>query len=943
MAIQCPYCQYPMELKGGKPGKYAPRCQRCGQKFSLRIPDDPSVLPVVSELHDASEQTIAPAVAAALGLEIKGHAAAAGGAGMTMPPPATIAPGRGRDAGTSNIEHRISNIEQSDVKNSEPQPALRNPKSEIQNPKSPTLNERLGGYQILHKLGQGGMGAVFLARQLSLDRNVALKVLEPTLAADPQFVARFTREAYAAAQLTHHNVVQIHDIGAEERKHFFSMEFVEGRTLADLVRSEGKLAPDVAAGYILQAARGLKHAHDHGMIHRDIKPENLLLSADGIVKVADLGLVKTRGAEKSSVEQGGGQDAQTALPTEARPDVTQAKIVMGTPAYMAPEQASDAAKVDLRADIYSLGCTFYDLLTGHPPFEGRTVAEVMNKQMHEALVPPQQVVRNLPERLNAILMKMAAKRPKDRYANLGEVIHDLEDYLRIDSTAPFAPREEHVRALEIAAIDFHSSSAARTRMGLITVFFAVGAAAMIWAYATGAMIVGGTILGAMVLTAASHFVISGAMERKYVFRRVREWMFSASLRDWASAGIGLAIFVAILYVMGLHWVWLGVLVASIVLAGLFHLVVDRLVVAQRRDNVGRVQEMLRSMRLRGLEENTLRQFVCRYSGRHWEEFFESLFGYEAKIQARLRWGADERGQARPHFGGWRDAVISRIDRRMDERRIEREQRHLQAVEARGLEAAGVPLMDARKQARKRAHNLVHKAAALRQTRMRSAETLPPSEKGRKSAAAIPMGSEALAKSMFDADSEAPTDRGRHEGYISRRYGGPVALITGQAMRGAMAILLLAGFLLWQSQNSWPGVLETYQGIRDRQQEEATDRLKASKEPVKREPRTVRREVKRLHLAFVPDSITWIASSLNFGLAGVMLLLSLYWRGRLFGFAIILAALFTVLGPAYASHMQDLSLPDRMARAVPSDKQQLSMLVGLATWAFAMVFLRPSEG
>ena len=142
------------------------------------------------------------------------------------------------------------------------------------------------------------MGSVYLARQLSLDRPVALKVMSKRWAHDPVFVARFTREAYAAAQLSHPNIVHIHDIGEVDGTRFFSMEYVPGRSLAELVRSQGKLDPETAVGYMLQAARGLKHAHDRGMIHRDVKPDNLLLDEQGLVKVADLGLVKTPSTQR---------------------------------------------------------------------------------------------------------------------------------------------------------------------------------------------------------------------------------------------------------------------------------------------------------------------------------------------------------------------------------------------------------------------------------------------------------------------------------------------------------------------------------------------------------------------------------------------------------------------------------------------------------------------
>src|SRR5205085_8129637 len=172
----------------------------------------------------------------------------------------------------------------------------------------------------------------YLARQISLDRSVALKVMSRRWATDPVFVARFTREAFAAAQLSHPNIVQIHDIGEADGSRFFSMEYVRGKSLADLVKDQGKVDPETAVGYVLQAARGLKHAHDRGMIHRDVKPDNLLLDDQGLVKVADLGLVKT-----SEVDL----PLSPASPSElctANPNLTGARIALGTPAYMSPEQ-----------------------------------------------------------------------------------------------------------------------------------------------------------------------------------------------------------------------------------------------------------------------------------------------------------------------------------------------------------------------------------------------------------------------------------------------------------------------------------------------------------------------------------------------------------------------------------------------------------------------------
>ena len=228
------------------------------------------------------------------------------------------------------------------------------------------MPERLGGYRILKVLGRGGMGSVYLAKQLSLDRQVAVKTIQSDWAANPRVIARFIREAYAAAQLTHHNVVQICDLGQDQNVNFFSMELVEGGSLDDLLKQKGRLPPKEAVTYILHAARGLKFAHDHGMIHRDIKPANLMLTKDSLVKVADLGLVKTPALVED--EQTHTDEDKNLMLASARTQVTGAGSTLGTPAYMSPEQAEDAHSVDHRADIYSLGCTFYALLVGKPPY-----------------------------------------------------------------------------------------------------------------------------------------------------------------------------------------------------------------------------------------------------------------------------------------------------------------------------------------------------------------------------------------------------------------------------------------------------------------------------------------------------------------------------------------------------------------------------------------------
>src|SRR5262249_32836498 len=207
-------------------------------------------------------------------------------------------------------------------------------------------------YEVLQLLGQGGMGAVYKARHKVMDRVVALKVINATLLGSNSSVERFHREVKAAAKLHHPNIVTAHDAGQAGNTHFLVMEFVEGTDLGKYVAQKGPLPVAHACHFIRQAALGLQHAHEHGMVHRDIKPSNLMLTAKGVVKVMDFGLARL-------TQEGAGSAG-----------LTGENVVMGTADYIAPEQAQDAHKADIRADIYSLGCALYHLLAGRPPFGG---------------------------------------------------------------------------------------------------------------------------------------------------------------------------------------------------------------------------------------------------------------------------------------------------------------------------------------------------------------------------------------------------------------------------------------------------------------------------------------------------------------------------------------------------------------------------------------------
>jgi beta-lactam-binding protein with PASTA domain/predicted Ser/Thr protein kinase len=261
-------------------------------------------------------------------------------------------------------------------------------------------------YEIQRAIGRGGMADVFLAHDRLLDRPVAVKVLFSEFSGDTTFVERFRREAQSAANLNHPNVVAVYDWGERDDTYFIVMEYVEGRTLADIVRGEGPLHPDRAAEIASDIAAALAFAHRNGVIHRDIKPGNVLITAGGQVKVADFGI---------------------AQPIDHPEDLATSGSVVGTAAYFSPEQAQGGS-LDPRSDLYSLGCVLFELLVGRAPFTGDTPAEIAHKQVHEAAVPPSQLGDDIPTDLDAITMKLLAKNPANRYASAEDARADLRRF-----------------------------------------------------------------------------------------------------------------------------------------------------------------------------------------------------------------------------------------------------------------------------------------------------------------------------------------------------------------------------------------------------------------------------------------------------------------------------------------------------------------------------------
>ena len=276
----------------------------------------------------------------------------------------------------------------------------------MSNTKRTIINDR---YEIGRRIGRGGMAEIFQARDILLDRSVAIKVLFPEFATDPAFVERFRREAQAAGGLNHPNIVGVYDWGRVNNTYYIAMEYVDGRTLADILKQSGTLTPLQVCDVISEVAAALGSAHQNGVIHRDVKPGNILVSATGQVKVADFGIARALGA---GVEQG----------------LTQTGAVMGTATYFSPEQAQ-GAPTDQRSDIYSLGIVMYEMLAGSAPFLGENAVAIAYKQVHEQANPLHDRIESIPEPISVIVAKCMAKSPDDRYSTAGEVRDELRRFV----------------------------------------------------------------------------------------------------------------------------------------------------------------------------------------------------------------------------------------------------------------------------------------------------------------------------------------------------------------------------------------------------------------------------------------------------------------------------------------------------------------------------------
>lgn len=909
--VQCPNCQISVKLPKPKPGKFKLECKSCKQTFRL----------LIQERSDGSfrfKTALRNTKTAAAEINTDR------GSDQRLP----FAGDANKHIADQNQIHPLSPRQSQDrpvvAKPDAAKPDAANRLATTNEPSGPdaqsrplTSNDRLGPYRLIKLLGEGGMGSVFLANQTSLDREVALKVLKNHLSGNPAMLARFTREAYAAAQLIHPNVVQIYDMGDDHGNSYFSMELVDGCSLRQLIQDNKQLDPKEAAGYILQAARGLQCAHDAGMVHRDVKPSNLLVNQDGLLKVADLGLVQVPNqAEIDDSEV----DQMVAL--SASQDLTRVGAKIGTPYYMAPEQAKTAA-VDHRADIYSLGCTFYVLLTGNRPFDGRSVQEVIVKHSSEPLVLPSQVVDRVPGRLSQIVAKMMAKRPEDRYQNMGEIVEQLQGFLGIKSSDAFSPDEADAIEIDAACRNFNSTENAKVRrfipsgLILVSILFATVSSIVSWKLSTGFMLM-------PVFALAAYFIICGLISNSVLFNQCRELIYrggvSACLK-WAVASI-LLVVASFLVGTLTYWVFTGILGVGLGIG--YYFLIDVAITKARRTSVAKAESLLRRLRVDGQNESTIQNFVAKYSPQDWEEFFETLFGYEAKRLIRDRLAALEANTSRRKFRAWRYGIYDRLADHLDAFATQSDRKHLRQIEEAGLVAAGVSIQDARSQASQIAEAIVDNGDAIRiaQLEKRLAKADPKFEREQQRAKIKAMLADARSGKYKRAKSSL-SDRSIQ---LDRFLGATPRLLLG--------CCLIVGSLLWARQNDLLLSVEQLQEIGEqslvavRNQDAANEAVEAAK--------AEGQILKQAILAKETKLLWGLFYSFDSLIAGLVLLLSTVVFGWRISIFVIPAAIVAMVGPA-------LGVPDFLAADVSVPHlNATTAIIALGLLSLGIVFGRRED-
>jgi hypothetical protein len=682
----------------------------------------------------------------------------------------------------------------------------------------------IGGYRVLRELGRNRLGPVLLARHRSTGRDVALSVLRPEWACLPRYVLRLVHDAFAAALIGHPNLVRLVELGEARGRLFFASELVDGRTLAEQVGQQGPLPPHEAVAHVLQAARGLMFAHSQGLVHGDLRAEDVIVDHEGITRAAGLGLVKTPESVAADIAR-----------------ETTGPIPLG-------DKTAAETRAATRSDLLGLGRTLHHLLTGSPPLGDGHASNV-----HEL------IAQGIPANLAELVGNLVDARPGHGYGDLGQGIIALERYLNAHTPGTTAPREEHAQTLLKCIAAFRASPAARLRRRVVLGGATACALVVLLSLLAHQPRVAAGFLGMGLMTALAYFVIDGVSRRTDLFTKARGLVMERR-GDWLIGLVGVTLFAMTLAVLHLHWAYIGFAILGVVLALALHFEVDRKVESERHEAVSEARALLKAMRLQGVAEETLRQFIRTMAGEDWEEFFAVLFGSEAARTARSPSDRGLRAFIRTWSVPWRDWVTSWVEARQETRRQARERLFLQPIEERGLAAEGVNLLTARRKSRRIAEAMVAVSAELREAQ-RAPTSSPLAEIAREVT---------VARAIRQA-IEVP------EQVLDEREPGPLKpdpsraweLLLGPRTRFLLGAALLAGFLLWVDQNGI--VTSTQIKAVVSQAIEHPDPVRALRDA--RIDVRVPLQTRPLRLPFLPRPVSNLFHDFNTGAAGLILILS----------------------------------------------------------------------
>ncbi|WP_435019807.1 hypothetical protein TA3x_001490 [Tundrisphaera sp. TA3] len=697
-----------------------------------------------------------------------------------------------------------------------------------------------GGYRVGEALGRPGPMPAYRAHRWAAAGDVALAIMTPRRSADLAFVARWAREAYAASRLDHPNLATVRDLGVVRGRPYLASEPAVPPP-ADEVGTRPDRSAIVAR--FLHAARGLKLAHDQAVFHRHFGPGSLVDDEWGTVRVVGLG---------------------TGLAPETPTMPAFAPIAV--PGVAAgPPDLNDPAVLAAREDVAALGRALRSALGGDTG-------------------------RGLPPGLASVVRRMVDGGASGPFEGLAAVIAELEAELGV--LGPFTPRDEEARAWEDTAQAFREPPLARVRpmvvlggwglCGLIAALF------LLLGRPVGAL----GMFGFGGLVAAALVAVRGWFGADPLARRIRELALGGDRADLGTLAAGLGLAVLALGVTHLLWLclFLGAIAAGLAFA--YHFALDRPLAAARAEALGRARLMVQGLRRIGVEEDAIRRFACRQSGRDWEELYEALFGYDSLRAARSRWGTDIGGAKRPRHAAWRDAIADAIDRKLADRRRARDRATLQLIEEHGREAKGTNLLTARRQGRRAAEAMVYIGDQYARSD-RDGLGRP------------------LMRAMIDAcerpDSFLPatwSESARDETPAWRTALETMAgVLVGPRARFLAGALLLAGSLIWMDQNQIISGAKLKQeaiaAVEDRGQ--ALADVEAVKQKLAESVRGAvdvasKRPVKPLTLSFLPPALATRLDGLGLGVAGVVLLVASLFQGtRIAAFAVP-AALVASFGP-----------------------------------------------